>query len=117
MFCKKVVLKNFANFTEKRLCQGLFFNKVAGLRPVTLLKKRPWHRCFPVNFIYRTPLGGCFCIQENSMERLNKQQHSSSLVSVHTVWVNQPLKRQSRKMVKHTQTNRRQFADDLFECV
>ena len=25
-------------------------NKVAGLRPVTLLKKRLWHRCFPVNF-------------------------------------------------------------------
>ena len=21
-----------------------------GLRPATLLKKRPWHRCFPVNF-------------------------------------------------------------------
>ena len=20
------------------------------LRPATLLKKRPWHRCFPVNF-------------------------------------------------------------------
>ena len=26
------------------------FNKVVGLRPATLLKKRPWHRCFPVNF-------------------------------------------------------------------
>ena len=23
---------------------------VAGLRPATLLKKRLWHRCFPVNF-------------------------------------------------------------------
>ena len=28
-----------------------------------------------------------------------------------------PFKRQSRKMVKHTQTIRRQFADELFECV
>ena len=27
-----------------------FFNKVTGLRPVTLLKKRLWHRCLPVNF-------------------------------------------------------------------
>ena len=27
------------------------FNKVAVLTPVTLLKKRPWHRCFPVNFV------------------------------------------------------------------
>ena len=32
-------------------------------------------------------------------------------------WVNYPFKRQIHKMVKHTQTNRRQIADDLFECV
>ena len=34
------------------------FNKVADLRPATLLKKRLWHRCFPVNFanFLRTPL-------------------------------------------------------------
>ena len=37
-------------------------------RPATLLKKRLWHRCFPVNFatFLRTPVlqntsGGCFC--------------------------------------------------------
>ena len=34
----------------KHLCQGLFLNTVGGLRPATLLKKRLWHRCFPVNF-------------------------------------------------------------------
>ena len=28
----------------------VFFNKVAGLRLATLLKKRIWHWCFPVNF-------------------------------------------------------------------
>ena len=40
------------------MCQSLFFNKVAGLRPATLLKKRLWHRCFPVNFVklLRAPL-------------------------------------------------------------
>ena len=27
-----------------------FFNKAAGLRPATLLKKKLWHRWFPVNF-------------------------------------------------------------------
>ena len=54
---KKGVLRNFTNFTGKHLCQSLFFNKVAGLRPATLLKKRLWHRCFPVNFVkfLRTP--------------------------------------------------------------
>ena len=36
------VLKNFVKFTGKKLCQSPFFNKVAGLRPVTLLKKRLW---------------------------------------------------------------------------
>ena len=53
---KKGVLRNFAKFTGKHLCQRLFFNKVAG-RPATLLKKSLWHRCFPVNFakFLRTP--------------------------------------------------------------
>ena len=42
MFCKICVLKNFVKFTGKKLCQSPFFNKVAGLRPVTSLKKRLW---------------------------------------------------------------------------
>ena len=50
VFYKKGVLRNFAKFTGKHLYASLFFNKVAGLRPVTLLKERVWHRCFPVNF-------------------------------------------------------------------
>ena len=33
---KKGVLKNLAKFTGKHLCQSLFFNKVAGLRPEIL---------------------------------------------------------------------------------
>ena len=50
VFCEKGVLRNVAKFTEKHLCQSLFFNKAAGLKPATLLKKRLWHRCFPVKF-------------------------------------------------------------------
>ena len=46
VFCKKGVLRNFAKFTEKHRYQSFFFNKVGGLRPATLLKKRLWHRCF-----------------------------------------------------------------------
>ena len=48
--CKKGVLRNFTKFKGKHLCQSLFINKNAGLRPAILLKKRLWHRCFPVNF-------------------------------------------------------------------
>ena len=47
---KKGILENFAEFTGKHLCQSLFFNIVVSLSPVTLFKKRLWHRCFPVNF-------------------------------------------------------------------
>ena len=31
VFCKKGVLRNFAKFIGKHLCQGLFLNKVVGL--------------------------------------------------------------------------------------
>ena len=65
---RKVVLRHFANFTEKHLCQSLSFNKVAGLRPATLLKKRLWHSCFLwilrnfyKHLFYTTPLEDCFC--------------------------------------------------------
>ena len=47
---RKGVLRNFAKFTGKHLCHSFFFNKAAGLRRATLLKKRLWDRCFPVNF-------------------------------------------------------------------
>ena len=58
VFCKKGVLKNFAKFTGKHLCQSLFFNK------------KLWHRCLPVNFakflrtrfFYRTPPVAAFAV-------------------------------------------------------
>ena len=48
---RKGVLRYFTKFTEKHLCQSLFFNKVAGLRTTTLFKKRLWHRPQACNFI------------------------------------------------------------------
>ena len=41
VFCKKGALRNLAKFTGKHLWQSL---------SATLLKKRLWRRCFPVNF-------------------------------------------------------------------
>ena len=57
VFFKKGDLRNLAKFTGKHLCQSRFLNIVAGLRRTTLLKKKLWHRCFPVNFAkcLRTP--------------------------------------------------------------
>ena len=62
VFCRKGVFRNFEKFTGKHLCQSLLFNKIAGLRTVTLLKKRFCYRCFPVNFskFLKTP-----CITEH----------------------------------------------------
>ena len=37
---KKSLHKNLAKFKGKHLCRSLFFNKVVGLRPTTLFKKR-----------------------------------------------------------------------------
>ena len=51
------VLRNLGKFIGKHLRQSLFLNKVADLRPATLLKRRLWRRCFLVNFakFLRTP--------------------------------------------------------------
>ena len=53
-FIIKVVLKISQNSPKKKQYQSFFFNKVAG---PTFLKKKIWHRCFPVNFpkFLRTP--------------------------------------------------------------
>ena len=44
---KKGVLRNFTKFTGKHLSQSFFFNKVAGLRPATLLKRGSGTDVFP----------------------------------------------------------------------
>ena len=55
---KKGVLKNFAKFTGKYLCQNFSFNRVAGLKPASLLKKRLRNRRLLVNCVkhLRTPV-------------------------------------------------------------
>ena len=61
---RKGVLINFAKFTRKHLCKSLFFNKVAGRRPATLLKKETLTQVFSCEFCeisknifsYKTPL-------------------------------------------------------------
>ena len=46
---KKVFLEILQN-SQEFTCASLFFNKVEGLRPATLIKKKLWYRSFPVNF-------------------------------------------------------------------
>ena len=50
VFYKKGVLKYFAKFTGKHLCQGLYFNKGARLRPASLFKKETLVQVFSCEF-------------------------------------------------------------------
>ena len=56
-FFKKGVMRNFAEFTRKHICQNLFFDKVNLCRSVTSLKTSLKRRCFLENFVkfVRTP--------------------------------------------------------------
>ena len=47
---RKSVLRNFAKFTGKHLCQSLFFNEIASLRAATLLKKETLAQVFSCEF-------------------------------------------------------------------
>ena len=62
----KGVLNIFAKFTRKHLSESLFFNKIVGIRPATLLKRDCSTGTFPMNFpkLLRTP------ILKNICERL-----------------------------------------------
>ena len=86
VFCKRGILKNFAKFTGKRLCQRL------------KKKKSHWHRCFPLIFakflrtqFFQNTSGGCFW-SVNS----HNHYHDSlicygcllSLTSIRHVWNN-----------------------------
>ena len=50
VFCKMDVLRNFAKFTGKGLCQSLFFNKVGGLRTLLNTYRTPPDDCFSKSF-------------------------------------------------------------------
>ena len=57
---KKDVLKNFVKFTGKRLCHGLFLNKVCNfIKKETLGQVFSCEFCeiFKNTFLYREPLG------------------------------------------------------------
>ena len=64
LFCKKGVLRNFANFTGKHLCWSFFLIELQEV--CSFIKKRLRHRRFPEEFtkFLRTPnlktVNGCF---------------------------------------------------------
>ena len=64
VFCEKGVLRNFARFTGKLLCQSVFFNKVAGAAACNFIEKETLAQVFSCEFCeiskntfsYRMPL-------------------------------------------------------------
>ena len=70
VFCEKGVLRIFVKFTGNA-CARVYLLIKLQTAPATLLKKRLWHRCFPVifakflrtPFFYRTPLVAAFLVK------------------------------------------------------
>ena len=60
----KRFLKNFVKFTEKDLCQSLFFKTFSNF------KRRLWHKCFKSIFFWKMPSGHCFCSLKNHSESI-----------------------------------------------
>ena len=46
----KMMFLKISQNSQENTCARVFFNKVEGFRPATLLKKRLWHRCLLANF-------------------------------------------------------------------
>ena len=96
VFYKKSVLRNFAKFIEKHLCQNLF---------IKVLKKKLWHRCFPVNFakFLKTP----FLTEPFRQVFLNKKAIAQQFSKVKTIDRNELLK--EKNMMKKHKTKLHQY--------
>ena len=80
------VLKNLSKFTWKHLCQSLFFNKVAGLAPVTSLKRDSGIGVFLCEIFKNTffieHLWRCFCWPVNTLKVFHTFCYSITSVNV-----------------------------------
>ena len=112
VFYKKGDLWNFVKFTAKHLCWSLFFNKVAGAGLQLYLKidSTTGVLLWILQISQKT-----FFIENlrvtasEDWKVLNEWKHEYEMIK--------PFKRQPHKIVKHTQTIRRQIAEELFERV
>ena len=86
MLYKKGIVKNFAKYTGKHLCWTHFFDKVKGLRLVTLLENRLQHRCFPKTFA--KPLRITFSQSNSSSNRICWKFHGYLISGTGGVLIN-----------------------------
>ena len=90
---------------RKNLCWSLFLNKVAGLRPGSLLKKRLQHRCFPLNLVkffnnsfFKNISAGCFCTKGLFLPIFSKEKSFKQIFFRLTGWTSSNI---SFYMTKH----------------
>ena len=102
-----IYLKTIEN--EMILCPAKFFNEKMREQLVKIRKERKKHVSHFSTFS-NDDKANLFCRYENTQPKHQYfcQQKSSIIVN--------PLIAKPHKMVKHTQTVRREFADELFEC-
>ena len=75
MFCEKKVFLEISQNSQENTCARVTF-LVNCRRPATLLKKKLWNRCFPVNF---PKFLGTLFLQNNSGRLLLKRKNTGWL--------------------------------------
>ena len=114
MFCKIDILRNFAKFPGKHLCQSLFFNKVEGLRPeaCNLIKKETLAHVFSSElceisnniFFYRTPLvaaSDVLVISIFSLEKILLTNIYSVVLSLKFIALDDPTINENSKVINY----------------
>ena len=99
----------FSKTHRKTPVPDLFLNKVAGSNPATLLKQRLQYRYFVnlAKFLKTLIIGQLWMTVSANHDGLHRTPRTIILSNT------KPFKRQHHKMVKHTQTIRRQTFDKL----
>ena len=82
MFLRKGVLKICSKFTGEHPCRSVISIKL----PCNFIKIALRHGCSPLNLlhIFRTPMGGCFCIQTLLLSQELHTQIISTLFTVNS---------------------------------
>ena len=80
VFIRKDVLRSFAKFTRKYLCQSHFFNKVASLRPT---------KSYFFNITYKFYLTSIYVLIPGLMENLKRDIYCSEKLDFLSRYLNQ----------------------------
>ena len=95
VFCKRGVLRNFAKFTGKRLCQSPFFNNFIKKEVLAQVFSREFSEISKNTFFHRTPLVAASVFLDDSETRNSYTKQRS--VSINTTETSIKYRKYSRE--------------------